>query len=52
MSTDIPLVAIGNVEVPASWIDATIGYLNQANKVYELKVIVEDGSNVRFFEER
>ena len=52
MSTDLPLVAIGNVEVPASWIDATIGYLNQANTVYKIKVIVEDGSNVRFLEER
>ena len=52
VSNDLPLVAIGNVEVPASWIDATIGYLNQANTVYKIKVIVEDGSNVRFFEER
>ncbi len=48
VSTDLPLVAIGNVEVPASWIDATIGYLNQANTVYKIKVIVEDGSNVIF----
>ena len=52
VSIDLPLVAIGNVDVPASWINATIGYLNQANTVYEIKVIVEDGSNVRFFEER
>ena len=52
VSNDLPLVAIGNVDVPASWINATIGYLNQANTVYEIKVIVEDGSNVRFLEER
>ena len=52
VSIDLPLVAIGNVDVPASWINATIGYLNQANTVYEIKVIVEDGSNVRFFEQR
>jgi hypothetical protein len=52
VSIDLPLVAIGNVDVPASWINATIGYLNQADTVYEIKVIVEDGSNVRFFEER
>ena len=52
VSIDLPLVAIGNVDVPASWINATIGYLNQANTVYEIKVIVEDGSNVRFLEER
>ena len=52
VSIDLPLVAIGNVDVPASWINATIGYLNQANTVYKTKVIVEDGSNVRFLEER
>ena len=52
VSNDLPLVAIGNVDVPASWINATIGYLNQANTVYKIKVIVEDGSNVRFLEER
>ena len=52
VSIDLPLVAIGNVDAPASWINATIGYLNQADTVYEIKVIVEDGSNVRFFEER
>jgi len=52
VSIDLPLVAIGNVDAPASWINATIGYLNQADTVYKIKVIVEDGSNVRFFEER
>ena len=52
VSIDLPLVAIGNVDVPASWINATIGYLNQADTVYKIKVIVEDGSNVRFLEER
>ena len=52
VSTDLPLVAIGNVDVPASWINATIGYLNQANTVYKIKVIVEDGSNVRFFDDK
>ena len=52
VSTDLPLVAIGNVDVPASWINATIGYLNQADTVYKIKVIVEDGSNVRFFDDK
>ena len=52
MSNDLPLVAIGNVDVPASWINATIGYLNQADTVYKIKVIVEDGSNVRFFDDK
>ena len=52
VSIDLPLVAIGNVDVPASWINATIGYLNQADTVYKIKVIVEDGSNVRFFDDK
>ena len=51
-SIDLPLVVIGNVDVPASWINATIGYLNQADTVYKIKVIVEDGSNVRFFDDK
>ena len=45
------LFAIGKVETPATWIDATIGFLNQANEVYKLKIIVEDGSVVKFFDE-
>jgi len=52
VSIDLPLVAIGNVDVPASWINATIGYLNQADTVYKTKVIVEDGSNVSFFDDK
>jgi hypothetical protein len=52
VSIDLPLVAIGNVDAPASWINATIGYLNQADTVYKIKVIVEDGSNVRFFDDK
>ena len=35
----------------SSWIDATIGYLNQADEVYKLKIIVEDGSDVKFYDE-
>ena len=52
VSIDLPLVAIGDVDAPASWINATIGYLNQADTVYKIKVIVEDGSNVRFFDDK
>ena len=52
VSIDLPLVVIGNVDVPASWINATIGYLNQADTVYKIKVIVEDGSNIRFFDDK
>ena len=46
----MPIVVIGKVETPATWIDATIGYLNQANEVYKLKIIVEDGSDVKFLD--
>ena len=51
VSEDLAVVVIGKVETPATWIGATIGYLNQAQEVYQLKVIVEDGSNVRFIDE-
>ena len=46
----LPIVVIGNAVVPANWINATIGYLNQTNGSYNLKVIVEDGSTVVFEE--
>ena len=46
----LPIVVIGNADVPANWINATIGYLNQSNGSYNLKVIVEDGSTVIFEE--
>ena len=51
VDTSLPIVVIGSAEVPAGWIDATIGYLNQAEKVYKLKVIVDEGSEVRFINE-
>lgn len=50
VSEDLAVVVIGKVETPASWIDATIGYLNQADEVYKLKIIVEDGSDVKFYD--
>ena len=46
----LPIVVIGNADVPANWINATIGYLNQTSGSYNLKVIVEDGSTVVFKE--
>ena len=46
----LPIVVIGNADVPANWINATIGYLNQTNGSYNLKVIVEDGSTITFNE--
>lgn len=51
VSNTLPIVVIGNADVPPTWINATIGYLNQAEKVYKLKVVVEDGSEVRFINE-
>ena len=48
VSRDLPIVAVGKVEAPASWIGATIGYLNQAEKAYRVKIVIEDGSNVSF----
>ena len=51
VSEDLAVVVIGKVETPASWIGATIGYLNQADEVYKLKIIVEDGSDVKFYDE-
>ena len=51
VANTLPIVAVGNVDVPATWIDATIGYLNQPEKVYKLKVVIEEGSEVRFINE-
>ena len=51
VSKDLPIVVVGKVQAPASWISATIGYLNQANEVYKLKIFVEDGSNVNFYDD-
>jgi len=51
VSNTLPIVVVGNADVPPAWINATIGYLNQAEKVYKLKVVVEDGSEVRFINE-
>lgn len=47
---ELPIVVIGKADVPANWINATIGYLNQTNGSYNLKVIVEDGSTITFDE--
>ena len=48
VSKDLPIVVVGKVQAPASWISATIGYLNQAEKAYRVKIVIEDGSNVSF----
>ena len=51
VSNTLPIVVVGKVDVPPTWINATIGYLNQPEKVYKLKVIVEEGSEVTFIDE-
>ena len=51
VANTLPIVVVGSADVPHTWINATIGYLNQAEKVYKLKVVVEDGSEVRFINE-
>ena len=48
VDSNLSLVVVGNADVPAGWINATIGYLNQTNENYEFKVIVAEGSNVVF----
>jgi hypothetical protein len=44
-------VISGNAETPNSWINATIGTLNQVNESYRLLVEVMDGSEVIFNDE-
>lgn len=51
VSRGLPIVVVGKVNIPPTWIDATIGYLNQPDKLYKLKVTVEEGSEVRFIDE-
>ncbi|MDA9727632.1 hypothetical protein N9U45_02530 [Acidimicrobiaceae bacterium] len=48
VDSNLPIVVVGQAEVPARWINATIGYLNQTNENYKFKIIVEEGSNVTF----
>ena len=52
VAEDLAVVVTGKVETPASWIGATIGYLNQADEVYKLKINVEDGSDVKFYDDK
>ncbi len=52
VDSNLPIAVIGKVTVPPSWINATIGYLNQADEVYTLKIFVEDGSDVKFYDEK
>ena len=51
VSKNLPIVISGNAETPSSWINATIGTLNQVNESYRLLVEVMDGSEVIFNDE-
>ncbi|MDG1201615.1 MAG: hypothetical protein P8J65_01295 [Candidatus Actinomarina sp.] len=51
VSKNLPIVISGNAETPSSWINATIGTLNQVNESYRLLVEVIDGSEVIFNDE-
>ncbi|MDA7543302.1 hypothetical protein N9Y09_00905 [Candidatus Actinomarina sp.] len=51
VSKNLPIVISGNAETPNSWINATIGTLNQVNESYRLLVEVMDGSEVIFNDE-
>ena len=47
-SKDLPIVVKGNAEVPASWLNATVGYLNQFDETYKLEIEIIEGSEVIF----
>ena len=51
VSNELPIVVIGDAVVPTNWINATIGYLNQIERNYELQVKIENGSEVEFINE-
>ena len=46
VSEKLPVVVTGNAVVPSDWINATIGFLNQTEEVYKIRIIIEDGSQV------
>jgi len=51
VSKNLPIVISGNAETPSSWINATVGTLNQVNESYRLLVEIIDGSEVIFNDE-
>ena len=48
VSKELPIVVRGNAEVPSSWLNATVGYLNQIDETYKLEIEIVDGSKVIF----
>jgi len=51
VSKDLPVVIKGKAEVPSSWLNATVGYLNQFDETYKLEIEIIDGSEVIFKDE-
>ena len=51
VSKKLPIVISGIAETPNTWINATIGTLNQVNESYRLLVEIIDGSKVIFNDE-
>jgi len=51
VSKNLPIVVSGNAETPSSWINASIGTLNNVNESYRLLVEIVDGSEVIFYDE-
>ena len=47
-SKQLPIVVRGNATVPPSWLNATVGYLNQIDETYKLEIEIIDGSEVIF----
>ena len=48
VSKQLPIVVRGNATVPPSWLNATVGYLNQIDETYKLEIEIIDGSQVIF----
>jgi len=51
VSKQLPIVVKGNATVPSSWLNATVGYLNQIDETYILEIEIIDGSEVIFKDE-
>ena len=47
----LPIVVKGSATVPSSWLNATVGYLNQIDETYKLEIEIIDGSEVIFNDE-
>ena len=41
VDSNLPIAVVGQAEVPAGWINATIGYLNQTTKIINLRLLLK-----------